>query len=556
MAETPKFRKDLAMHSAWKNHRLKPFPWQIEALDRAVDALCDSRKGIVRAATGAGKSIVQTELCKVLLDQLLPNERIVVSVPTQDLVDQMMLDMAARMPGQVGRWYEHERRIDRPVIVACHPSMYKGDAFCAECDAGGKRPWPLYPLKGTALKNAAKMVKCQKNSGGPCPTPNMLASLDEECLAGALRKKELSVRLWIADEAHKTETRIILTFEQFAKPQSRIGFTATPFRADVNERLSLFEEEIFEYGITRAILDQVIVPPRFIPYRGAQKGLDDACIEMIRSAKGPGIVNAWDIPDAIEFAAKMNGEGISCAPLHNKVEDRERAYLLSRLERGEIRCLVHINLLAEGRNFPWLRWICLRRSSSVTDNKGDEVGRTIARTRFIQEVGRALRAYPGKQYAVIFDPNNLWGELTLSYEAILGLNEEEVKATRLTRRHATIVRQGMDEVLVSPIGDVEEYIMDRAQVFRTLGMMPFERIQGADARAECTEEQYGRLKRLLVEAASAQAIPKDDLEALRIACRVAALRMLRRGALHDLLGMLHVLRSFQRWPSLKYDDEE
>jgi hypothetical protein len=65
-------------------------------------------------------------------------------------------------------------------------------------------------------------------------------------------------------------------------------------------------------------------------------------------------------------------------------------------------------MLVEGVDFPWLRWICLRRQVK-------------SRVRFIQELGRVLRASPGKDKARVLDPNDLFGEFQLTYADALGL---------------------------------------------------------------------------------------------------------------------------------------
>jgi hypothetical protein len=73
-------------------------------------------------------------------------------------------------------------------------------------------------------------------------------------------------------------------------------------------------------------------------------------------------------------------------------------------------------MLQEGVDLPWLRWLCLRRPAA-------------SRVRFAQEVGRVLRAAPGKAEAVIFDPHDLFASHALSYEAVLSGMAEESTAT-------------------------------------------------------------------------------------------------------------------------------
>jgi hypothetical protein len=79
---------------------------------------------------------------------------------------------------------------------------------------------------------------------------------------------------------------------------------------------------------------------------------------------------------------------------------------IRRLRSGRIRALVHVQLLTEGVDLPWLQWLALRRP----------VGSPV---RLVQEVGRVLRAWPGKTEAVLYDPHDLLGELGLVHAAAL-----------------------------------------------------------------------------------------------------------------------------------------
>ena len=111
---------------------------------------------------------------------------------------------------------------------------------------------------------------------------------------------------------------------------------------------------------------------------------------------------------------------------------------------------------------PWLRWICLRRP----------VG---SRVRFVQEVGRVLRAYPGKEIANIIDPHDLFGVHCLSNPERLGeaLTKEEKEYEE------ELVKLAPDEdererVRKMPPAKaffvVDSYIANLLSVFRTAGI--------------------------------------------------------------------------------------
>jgi len=63
-------------------------------------------------------------------------------------------------------------------------------------------------------------------------------------------------------------------------------------------------------------------------------------------------------------------------------------------------------------DYPWLRWLLMRRPVA-------------SRVRFTQEVGRVLRSARGQTEALLYDPHDLLGTLALSYEAVLGLVTEK-----------------------------------------------------------------------------------------------------------------------------------
>lgn len=328
-----------------------PRSWQAEALPIALDSIRLRERGVVTAIMGSGKSILISEVCAS------GRGRVLVTAPTIALVDQLSETIAARCPSEVGRYYTHAKEATSRITVACLDSV---PALVADPN------WPGHPA------------------------------------------------LMIADECHKTESETLLSAYEILKPERILGFTATPFRSDEKQSLSLFDREIYHYGVAEAIRDGVVVPFRQIPWQGADcVPLDEACLEMVRSLRQsnygvfPGLCNAVSIEDAETFAEQLTAHGLHASAIHSKLpRDRIKA-TLERLRTGEIFAAVHVNMLSEGIDLPWLRWLLMRRP----------VG---SRVRFCQEVGRVLRAAPGKNEALLLDPHDLLGRFALSYEAILG----------------------------------------------------------------------------------------------------------------------------------------
>lgn len=364
----------------WEGAQRPPRAWQAEALPVVMDAIRRDERGVVCVATGGGKSVLQAELVRLALPKTVALGRtIVVVAPRQALVEQLSATIEARCGrGMVGRFYA-KKRDDAPVLVACG------------------------------------------------------ASLERLHLELALLKRKVS--LMIVDECHSSESPTLRAVIPAMAPARLVGFTATAFRSDESQSLGLFDRLLYRYTYNDALRDGVLVPYVVMNWDGTgNPTCDDACVQMIRDyGRGPGIVSAQSIADAENFAVYLSERGLPALAIHSLQSQDERDRLLELLRVGKLRALVHVSLLAEGVDLPWLRWVCLRRP----------VG---ARVRFIQELGRVLRVcspyetwsdedtrlWGAKRHAVILDPHDLLGKLGLSHAERLGEveREEEERAAR------------------------------------------------------------------------------------------------------------------------------
>jgi late competence protein required for DNA uptake (superfamily II DNA/RNA helicase) len=343
----------------WGNKQ--PRKWQELALPLALKSIQNNTRGVISAVMGSGKSILIAEICA----QVPGN--IVVTVPTIKLVNQMYGTIGSRLPdGETGMYFSFSKQTDARVTIVCMDSL-------------------------------ASFVQ---------------------------KEGKIHPALWVSDECHRSESLEIIRVYKHLQPHAAIGFTATPFRAHEKESLSLWDTEVYSYGVFDALRDKVIVPFEVVHWKGgpiANPTLDEACTHMIKTAissgKGPGIVNAVSISDAIAFSNTLQAQGVKSDTVHSRMKPDEVELNIQRLEQGNLDVLVHINMLSEGVDLPWLRWLVMRRPVS-------------SRVRFCQEVGRVLRAYPGKDKAFLYDPHDLLGSFSLNYEAVLGgtgIEEREVK---------------------------------------------------------------------------------------------------------------------------------
>lgn len=309
---------------------------------------------------GAGKSLLIAEIVASCI--CTGDERVVITTPSVDLVDQLWETLVVRLGTErVGRFYTHAKETKKEVIVCCDDSAVK-----------------------------------------------LARQLDR-------------VALLIADEAHKTECDSFAKALEEMSPSAALGFTATPFRSSRKDSLRLFEKAegrhaplLYRYGPKEGLRDRVVVPWRIVPWAGKEVELDTACTEICEKAEGPGVVSASNVDDAEEFAAWLTHRGTPAVALHYRSGRQAKKLALQQLRDGEIKVVVAVNMLTEGVDLPWLRWLCLRRQMS-------------SRVAFAQFVGRALRSHPGKGHATLYDPWNLFDTHRISHEAALQGGVEEAE---------------------------------------------------------------------------------------------------------------------------------
>lgn len=463
--------------------------WQAAAYPLVMRAYHAHKHGIVRAATGSGKSVLLG-----LVARSIPItsriERIVITVPAQSLIRQLK-ETFRSLQTPVSAYYEEEKDLHHPILLTCNASV--------------------------------------------------------ESLYHTLTRKKLHVKAWIADECHRTESPTMKAWAESWPDAWRLGCTATPHRATDRERLTLYDHLFYEYTAEQALADGVIVPPSILPYRGEQKPLDEACIEAILGEpqlRGlPGLVSAWNIDDATLFAQKLSKAGCRAAPIHGEQPLHLQRRLLDALRRGALGALVHVDLLTEGADLPFLRWLCMRRAAK---------DRASSRNRFIQEVGRGLRTYPGKSEFFILDPHDLFNRLQLTYAAVLGQetegdDESEERTSRSggggggggtpTNRGETHITGALQE---------RQALRAMAMRLRLQGLIP-PTTKASQRDQPPTREQIRALGVALRDAREAEAAVSPRIRTLiSNLAREGVRSELTAGDLEDLLGVLGAIgkRSF------------
>lgn len=230
-----------------------------------------------------------------------------------------------------------------------------------------------------------------------------------------------SVGLWVQDEAHH-----VLAANKWGRaaamfPNARgLGVTATPMRAD-GKGLGRHHDGVFDAMVLgpqmRTLIERgylteyrVLLPENDIDLAGVQVSsggdfrqdqltqavhksriVGDVVATYLEHARGKrGVTFAVDVEHATEMAAAYNAAGVPAAVLHGETPDAERLALMRQFRAGTILQLCNCDLLGEGVDVPAIEVVSFARP-------------TMSYGLFVQQFGRALRKFDGKQTALILD---------------------------------------------------------------------------------------------------------------------------------------------------------
>ena len=318
-----------------------PRDWQPLAADAVLTAVRAGEHPLVSAATGTGKA----DLIGWLARAAVGRGPVVISTPTQSLVRQLAATLELWCPGRVGQYYA-DRKDVRDVTVCCNASL------------------PYLPA-----------------------IPGL--------------------RLLICDEAHRSAPVAFTDAVARLAPRVRIGVTATPYRTD-RRSLGLFTRCVYRYSMADATRDGVLVPLRGHWWSGhgaVADDIDGVCLAMTADATGPGVYDAVSIEDAEAFAGYLTARGRPSAAIHSLLPRTVADARIAALRSGELRSVVHVSMLVEGVDFPWLAWLCQRRP----------IGSVV---RLVQSIGRVVRSRPGKTHADFYDPYDVRTLLKIPRDAV------------------------------------------------------------------------------------------------------------------------------------------
>jgi excinuclease ABC subunit B len=150
----------------------------------------------------------------------------------------------------------------------------------------------------------------------------------------------------------------------------------------------------YEYSVSSVVAEQVIRPTGLldpeIETRPLKGQIDDLIAEVKKvAAKGDRVlVTTLTKRSAEDLTAYLHETGIRVEYLHSDIDALERVAILGRLRKGEFDCLVGINLLREGLDFPEVALVAILDA--------DKEGFLRSTTSLVQTAGRCARHVKGR----------------------------------------------------------------------------------------------------------------------------------------------------------------
>ncbi|MBT5264399.1 MAG: DEAD/DEAH box helicase [Rhodospirillaceae bacterium] len=347
--------------------------WQQKVIDRYPTIIKQHRRFILKAPTGAGKTVLASEI--------------------------------------VERFYKGKK-----IIVLCHRLV-------------------LLEQLEESLGEKHTVRKLATSDTGPAfegydilLSTNMRA---KDVLADAVPKADLI----IVDEAHRVSPngtgykRILDDFSEHGKATAHlIGLTASPERrtGDQRDQLNLAFDTIIDCANIEDLIEEgVLVQPVYRPHFVHDLELDDIDItsgdypvtklapaiikssmidyavwsyseERLKLSTKP--ISAWfcaDVSVAEATLSRIQQLGIEAAIVTAGTPIKERMKLLAQHERGDIEAMVSVGVLAEGWDNPYCNIIVHLRP-------------TLSKVLWGQSVGRGLRSAPNKDRCIVIDVSSNW----------------------------------------------------------------------------------------------------------------------------------------------------
>lgn len=385
--------------------KYKPRPYQEKAIAEIRHAFREGKRKIVFVApTGSGKTVVASTIIEGAARK---GNRVVFLAHRKELIDQCSktLDEIGVDHG-VLKGNHWRRRPGAPVQVASVQTLV-AKHVCKTCQKArrvfARKITPLFFYGFTAL--AKQVILGTIAAWEPCKTCGG---------TGKLCKPMPEAQILIIDETHRC---LATSYQEILGnyPNALVlGLTATPWRLDGRGLGKMYEHLVATVQVAELIELGSLLPlrvyapdlPDLSEVKTVRGDYDSVRLaEVMRSEKLVGnIVDHWlrlgEDRRTVVFAASVENSkdlvrrfrevGVAAEHLDGTTPDPERTAILERLEKGDTKIVVNVDVLVEGYDLPSLGCVVLARP-------------TKSLTRYLQQVGRVMRPHDNQTYAIVLD---------------------------------------------------------------------------------------------------------------------------------------------------------
>lgn len=300
---------------------------------------------------------------------------------------------------------EHQSRASEAILSAFRSNVRR---VCAVAPTGAGKSRlgraiadghsaPLVVSHTTGLRDQNRQTICPRS----VTVHSLVAAARKHGLKGT-RAMTGPVDLLVLDEAHHYASDNWGVVHELW-PQARVlGLTATPERGDGRPLQPYFEQLIKVANYSELLEAGYLVPCRVVRElgggderggrvgRGSRASAVDAYTALCALDELQTLIFAENKSHGVEITNDLVDRGHRAAFICGTTPSAERDATIARFERGELSCLVNVEVLVEGIDIPCVEAIILWKSAGT-------VG------AYLQMAGRGLRPYPGKEELLLVD---------------------------------------------------------------------------------------------------------------------------------------------------------
>lgn len=348
----------------------EPYPYQLEILD-VIDK---NDRGIIKVATGGGKSLIAALIAAKL------GKKTIIYVIGKDLLYQ---------------FHDFFKGIfDEPIGIV-------GDGKCEIHDINIVSIWTVGQALGMAKKNI------------------LLDSDDDEEAVSSNKYTDIlnmvkDTKVHMIDECHMSACETIQTVFKTAKAEHIYGLSGSPWRDDGADLLveavlgkyivNISASYLIERGfLAQALIRFRVVPPYAYPIEKVYPSIykkyvvenevrNGLVLEAAKTTveKGYQTLVLFNSLKHGKILYELFNQHMKCAILNGSNSKEEREQVKKDLLEHKIDCVLASKIFDIGVDIPSLSGLVLACGGKST-------------VKALQRVGRVIRKYPGKKFAIVID---------------------------------------------------------------------------------------------------------------------------------------------------------